>query len=385
MCYGSKTLKNTTLSSQDTIQIIDVHTKADKRRFINYPYTLYRDDPYWVPPLRLTEWQRFSPKAPFFEHGRMTLFLALRAGQVVGRIAGIDDDAHNRVHQDNLAFFGFFEAEDAEVARALFAHVEAWAKALGRSALRGPTYPTMNDGAGFQINAFDTSPYVMMPHCPPSYPEYVQAAGFSKVKDLYAWMFDREHPNYQRMLRLAERIEKKHDYTMRQLNMKDFDAELARVKHFYAEQWEDNWAHIPYTEREFDAMAQELKLLIEPCMVYFLELQGEMVGLVLGVPDANQMFKKMKGRIFPGILHFFRRRKVINQGRLIILGVAKEYRNRGLELLLIREAAEQSYHKLGYTRGECSWVLESNNGMNKGLEKAGAHLYKIYRLYQKDL
>lgn len=378
-------MENTTISSHDDIKIVEVRKRVDKRRFINYPYTRYRHDPYWVPPLRLSEWQRFSAKAPFFEHGRMTLFLAWRAGQVVGRVAGIDDDTHNRIHQDNIAFFGFFEAEDAAVARALFHQVEIWAKALGRSALRGPTYPTMNDGAGFQINAFDTSPYVMMPYCPPSYPEYVEAAGFRKAKDLYAWMFDRENPSYKRMLKLAERIEKKHDFSLRQVNMKNFAAELARVKHFYAEQWEDNWAHIPYSEREFDAMAQELKLLIEPCMVHFLELKGALIGLVLAVPDANQLLKKMKGRIFPGIFHFLRRRQIITQGRLIILGVVKEYRNRGLELLLIREVAEQSYQQLGYTRGECSWVLESNKAMNKGLEIAGAILYKTYRLYQKDL
>lgn len=378
-------MKKHAISPQNPITIREVKTRADKRRFIHYPYHHYRHNPHWVPPLRLSEWQRFSPKAPFFEHGRMTLFLAERAGEVVGRIAGIDDDGHNQIHKDNLAFFGFFEATDAEVAQTLFAHVEQWAKALGRSALRGPTYPTMNDGAGFQINAFDTSPYVMMPYNPASYPDYVEAAGFSKIKDLYAWMFDRNTAGYARMLQLAARVEKRQKFSLRQVNMKDYANELTRVKHFYAQQWEDNWAHIPYTEREFDAMAQELKLLLEPCMVHFLEIDNALVGLVLGVPDANQLFKKMNGRIFPGIVHFFRRRQIIKQGRLIILGVAKEYRNRGLELVLIREVAEQSYQQLGYTGGECSWVLENNDAMNKGMKMAGADLYKTYRLYQKAL
>ena len=154
-------------------QVYEVTTKAHKKRFIEYPYKHYKDNNYWVPPLRIAEWDRFNPKKnPFFDHARVKLFLAERNSEIVGRIAGIDNDSHNLTHNENLAFFGFFEAKDKEVATQLFKVVEAWAKSLGRNALRGPVNLSMDDGAGFQIDAFDTSPYIMMPYNGPEYPDY---------------------------------------------------------------------------------------------------------------------------------------------------------------------------------------------------------------------
>ena len=316
----------------------------------------------------------------------MDLFLAERDGEVVGRVAAIDDDLHNETHGDNLAFFGFLEAADEAAAGALLDHVEGWAKKLGRSTLRGPANPSMNDGAGFQIDAFDTDPYVMMPSNPPEYPGYVERAGFSKVKDLYAWMFDYHKSDFARLHRLAERVRKRYHPVVRIPNLKrHFEAELGVVKHFYNEVWENNWGFVKYTEAEFDHLAAELKLIVDPDVVIFLELGGETVGLALVLPNVNQVFKKMNGRLLPfGVLHYLNRKRIITQARLPILGVVPEHRHKGLELVLIDEVIERTKAK-GYLSGECSWILEDNVEMNKGIAAAGAELYKRYRIYQKAL
>jgi hypothetical protein len=141
-----------------------IRSSADLKRFIGYPFVRYRGDPHWVPPLLISERQKFDPKKnPFYEHARVDLFLAERDGEVVGRIATIDDDNHNRTHGDNLIFFGFFEAHDQTAAEALLSRVEDRGRQLERSMVRGPANPSMNDGAGLQINAFDIDPYIMMP------------------------------------------------------------------------------------------------------------------------------------------------------------------------------------------------------------------------------
>jgi len=133
--------------STGRLTIDRVQGRSSLRRFIEFPYELYRGDPNWVPPLLMGEWEKFNPrKNPFFEHARMDLYLAVLDGRVVGRIAAIDDDNHNDTHGDNLLFFGFFEAVDAQVAAALFETVEARARELGRSQVRGPANPSMNDG-----------------------------------------------------------------------------------------------------------------------------------------------------------------------------------------------------------------------------------------------
>ncbi len=361
-------------------------TKRDLGRFISYPYALYKNDPHWVPPLRIAERERFDPKKnPFYQHAVVDLFLAERGAQIVGRIAGIDDDNHNAAHGDNLAFFGFFEAADEGVAAELFKTVETWARARGRSVLRGPANPSMNDGSGFQLDAYDTDPYLMMPANPPAYPRYAEAAGFEKAKDLYAWFFDHRTADTARLARLAARVEKRYTLTIRTADMRRFDDELATLKRLYNGAWEENWGFVRYTDAEFDALGRELRLIVDPDVALFIELDGQVVGVALSLPDANQVFKRMSGRLLPfGWIHLLRRKQIIDQARLPILGVVKEHRNKGLELVLIHETLKRSLAK-GYLQGECSWILEDNDGINKSIAVIGATLYKTYRLYQKSL
>ena len=172
----------------------EVRSRAGKRefkQFINYQYDRNRGDARWIPPLRLGEIDRLTPrKNPFFAHADVELLLARRDGRIVGRVAAIDDHLHNETHGDNIAAFGFFEAEDAVASRALLGHVEAWARAKGRAAVRGPLNPSLNESAGLLISGFDTDPMLMMPRNPPDYAAFIEGAGYTKVKDLYAWIYD---------------------------------------------------------------------------------------------------------------------------------------------------------------------------------------------------
>lgn len=365
-----------------------VETRRDLVRFVDYPYRKYRDDPVWVPPLRMGEFERFDPRRnPFFEHARMELYLAREGGRPVGRVALIDDDLHNEIHGDDLVFFGFFEAATEEVARALFETVEARARELGRRAVRGPANPSLNDGAGFQIDAFERRPYVMMPQNPPEYPRWTEAAGYGKVKDLYAWEIELasgETP--ERLERLAARVRRRlPELRMRGADMSRFDRELEHLKRLYNGEWERNWGFVPYTDAEFARLASELKLVLEPDIALFAELGGEVVGAAIALPDMNQVLARFNGRLLPtGLIHLLRRRAIVDRGRLPILGVVDAHRNKGIEIAMIDEIAKRGAAK-GYRRGECSWVLEDNHAINKSIAATGATLYKTYRLYEKAL
>jgi GNAT superfamily N-acetyltransferase len=369
-----------------TTEVRAAGSRADIRRFIRYPFIRYRDDPHWVPPLLMVEREQFDPrKNPFFEHARMNLFVAERGGEVVGRVAVIDDDNHNETHGDNLLFFGFFEAKDEEAAGALFARVEGRARELGREAVRGPVNPSMNHSAGMLIDAFDSDPYVMMPYNPPEYPRYVEAAGYRKVKDLYAWTFEHDW-EVKKIGRLAERVRKRNKaLVVRSVEMKRWDEELARVKDLYNRAWVRNWGFVRYTEAEFDQLAREFKMILDPELVALAEVDGELAGITVLIPDANQVFKKMRGRLLPfGVFHLLRRNRIMDRVRLPILGVAPEHRNKGLELLMIHELYGRAMAK-GYRACEASWTLEDNRAMNHVIEAGGAKHYKTYRIYEKDL
>ena len=148
-------------------------------------------DPHWIAPLRIAEREVLSAKKnPFFAHAAAERFLAWRERRVVGRILATDDRLHEESHHDNTAAFGFFEAEDRDVAQALLTRVEAWARARGRHSVRGPINPSLNESAGLLVEGFDTDPMLMMPHNPPEYAAFIEAAGYRKAKDLYAWIYD---------------------------------------------------------------------------------------------------------------------------------------------------------------------------------------------------
>jgi GNAT superfamily N-acetyltransferase len=367
-------------------EIRSVGSRADLKRFIRYPFARYRDDPHWVPPLLISEQEQFDPgKNPFFEHARVNLFLAYRAGAVVGRVAAIDDDNHNRTHDDNLLYFGFFEADDEEAAGSLFGRLEERGRELGREAIRGPANPSLNHSAGYLTDAFDSDPFVMMPYNPPEYPRYAEQMGYRKVMDLYAWLFEREW-EVKKIGRLAARVRRRHqDLEIRPVDMKRWDEELERFRDLYNRSWERNWGFVRYTDTEFDHLAREFKMILDPELVALAEVGGRLAGITVLLPDANQVFKRMGGRLLPfGIFHFLRRDRIIDQVRLPILGVAPEHRNKGFELAMIHELYGRVMER-GYKRCEASWTLEDNHAMNHVIEAGGAKRYKTYRIYQKEL
>lgn len=363
-----------------------VRGRRDRGRFVDLPVRLHRRTPGFVAPLRINELETIDPnRNPFFAHSDLEPFLAERDGRIVGRIAAIDPRRHNAIHGENLAFFGLFEAEDERAAHALLDHVEGRARSLGRSAVRGPINPSMNDSAGLQIDAFERPPFLMMPWNPSTYPGWIEAQGYRKVKDLLALMAEEDKGIPERFARLAQRARERTGVTVREVSLADWDAELADVQRIYREAWERNWGEVAYTDAEFAHLADTLKLVLDPRVALLAELRGDTVGVAIGLPDLNQVLARFRGRIVPfGVVPLLRRRAIIDQIRLAILGVLPRYRNRGLELVLIDEVWRRGT-AAGYRRAELSWILEDNEPILKGIRALGGEEYKRYRLYQKAL
>jgi hypothetical protein len=367
-------------------EVRPVSTSREFKQFIDYAYVRNRHDPHWIPPLRLSEKERLLPKKnPFFAHAAHALFLAWREGRIAGRIAAFDDRIHNDVHGDNLASFGFFEAEDEESARALCAAADAWGRARGRTRMRGPLNPSLNESAGLLIDGFDTDPVLMMPHNPPEYARFIEAAGYRKAKDLYAWMYDMSRGVQPVVEKLANRIKDKHGITVRQFSLKEFTREVELLRQVYCGAWEHNWGFVPPTTEEFKRLATELKPIFDPQAAVLAEVHGKPVACAVAIPDVNQAFKGTDGRLFPkGLVRLLGRKWIIDQARLLLLGVLPEYRAYGLYPLLVCELHKQA-SRTRYRRLEFSWVLEDNRDINQPAEQAGAVRYKTYRIYEKAL
>ena len=368
------------------IDIRRVDGRADFRRFIDYAYDRNAADPHWIPPLRLSEHERLTPKKnPFFEHADVELLLAWRGGRVAGRIAAIDDRLHREAHRDRTGMFGFFEAEDAVAAHALLAAAERWAAARGLDRVRGPISPSLNDTAGLLVDGFETDPMLMMPHNPREYAAFIESAGYAKVKDLYAWLYRFEEQPPATFVKLANRLRDKHGVTVRPVNLKEFTREAERLRAIYISAWEKNWGFVPPTPAEFRHLASEMKPIFESRCGVFAEVDGRTVGCLVSVPDINQSLKGTSGRLFPSALfRLLFRARYITQVRLLLLGGEARYRAYGLYPLMIVEWHKQ-LRGTRYSHAEFSWVLEDNRDINQPAEMAGAVRYKTYRIYEKRL
>ena len=364
-----------------------VRDRRERARFISYPYERNRLDPHWIPPLRLSEGERLSPKHnPFFTHADIALLLAWRDGRVIGRIAAIDDRLHLAAHGDNVAMFGFFEAADAEAAEALLTAVETWARARGRSAVRGPINPSLNESAGLLVDGFDTDPMVLMPHNPPEYAAFIEAAGYSKVKDLFAWLRDLALAMPPAIVAKAARVRAREGIVVRPLKLAEFAREIESLREIYCGAWERNWGFVAPTPEEFRRIAKELRPIFDAHCAVCAEVNGRMIACAIAVPDINQALKGTSGRLFPlGLVRLLGSRWTVNQIRLLLLGVLAEYRNRGIYPLLLAELHTQLVTNTRYRRIEFSWVLEDNRPINHAAEMVGGRHYKTYRIYQKTL
>ncbi|MGC4085312.1 MAG: hypothetical protein QM736_25120 [Vicinamibacterales bacterium] len=367
-------------------RIVLVDSRATRQMFVELPYTMYKADPNFVPQLRRDEHRRFDPRHnAFLGHAEMTRWIALDGDRVVGRVAAIDDCLHNDVHRESITWFGFFEATSPEVTKQLLDTVETHARRRGSRAVRGPVNPSLHEAAGVLVDGFDDSPYALMAYNPRHYAPYVEGAGYAKVKDLYSWDIDLRAPLPERIVRIAERVRDRFGITVRPVSLDRFDAELEILKALYREAWAGNWGFVPPTDEEIRQLAVELRPIADPDIVLFAEMRGEPVGCAVSIPDVNQILKRMNGRLLPfGVIHFLRRRRIVNRARMLMLGVVPKVRRLGLYPLLIAESAARGVRN-GYLAAEVGWTLEDNALINAGIEAAGGRRTKVYRLYEKPL
>ncbi len=373
--------------ASQSVEIITVKSRQEQKEFIKFPWKIYREDPYWVPPLILDmKTMMDRKKYPFFEHSEAEFFLARENGVTVGRIAAILNNRHNLVHHDNLGFFGFFECtHDQAVANQLFDTAANWCRQKGLTALRGPANYSQNETCGLLIDGFDSSPTIMMTHNPRYYSELVEQAGFQKAMDMYAYYRAVNAKLPDRLIRMAERIQENLEITVRPIRLKKFWSEVEKVKLVYNSAWAPNWGFVPLTDSEIRHLAIELKQAIDPAIAYMAEDHGKPVGFSLAVPDLNPAIKSANGRLFPfGLLKILWHKRKVDGLRVIIMGIIPEYQRRGIDNVFYWETYKNGMKK-GYKWGEFSWILETNTLMNRVSRLLGAHIYKTYRMYQKAI
>ena len=365
-----------------------VLTSGERKQFLNLPWTLYRNDPNWVPPLRDNQKEMVGYSAnPFYDRNRIQTFLAYRDGEVCGRIGAIINYGHIDRYNELRGFFGFFESvDDQEVANGLFDAARGWFADQGITKMRGPTNPSLNYELGLLIDGYDSPPTFMMTYNPSYYERLYENYGLRKTQDLYAfWGHISMLPKIAEKLKpLCEQIIERYNVRIRSLDPSHFLDDVKMFLSIYNRSLTNTWGFVPMSPREVEHIAKGLQHLIVPELTVVTEIDNRVVGAMFALLDYNPRIREIDGRLFPfGFLHLLRNKKAIKKIRMISTNVLPEWQLHGLGVVLLHGIVPKAM-EWGMQEAEFSWVLESNSLSRGALQKGGAKITKTYRIYDID-
>ncbi|RME62466.1 MAG: N-acetyltransferase [Nitrospirae bacterium] len=365
------------------LKVIEVNDRVGLKRFVKVAFKIYKNDPLFSPEPIRDQVEHLSEKNPFVRHARVHYFIATDGRVDLGRIAAIVNPMHNEFHKDRTGFFGFFECiKDQEVASALLDRASETLKAYNMDTIRGPMNFSTNEYCGVLVQGFDIAPTIMTPYNPPYYKDLLEGAGFKKAKDLHAYMRTIPEELPEKALRVAEVAERR-GITVRKVKLKNLYEELVAFNDIYYNAWKENWGFVPFTEEELRYVAKKLKPVIVPELMLIAEHEGEPVGFLGLLPDLSLVLRKMGGRLTPWsilkALYWYRK---IDRLRLLLLGIKKDYRFRGVDALLFREGFKGAKK---YKEVEFSWILEDNLPVIRLVEMIGGTLSRVFRVYERPI
>lgn len=370
------------------VNVFPVESRSDMAYFVDLPWTIYQDNPNWIPPLKRDVHRLLDVrKHPFWAFSRQALFLARRGEQVVGRIAGIIDSNYNTQTGEKMAVWGFFECLDDEAAAlALFSAVTDWANQNGMHFLRGPLNPSLHYGAGILINNFEYPPTLLLTYNPSYYKKLIEGAGFIKEKDLLSFWVDKNLRIPDWLTTLLARINEKADIQIRTADKKRFQSELELVLDLYNTSMFRNWGQVSMSLNEAKEMGKSLKRVIDLDLVFFIYYKDEPVGVGFALPDWNCVLKRLNGRVgLLGLFKILKYKNKINGLRGFMFGIKEEYHQLGFPVAafnymyrLLRQQTKYHYMELG-------WTLEDNDPINRLFFDGGLKVYKQYRIFRKAL
>lgn len=371
------------------------HTPGkDVDDFIRVAFEVFAGDPAFVPPLDFDIRGRLDPKKnPLFHHAEVALFTARKDGALVGRVSATVDRNWIDTHHDATGHFGFLDTiDDPQVARLLLEAAESWLRARGMKRINGPMSLSAAEEIGLLVDGFSHPPSLSMAHSRSYQGALVEAAGYVKEKDLYAWRYEKGTEFNARTMRAWESIQKLPEVKLRAVNTWKLRKELGVIMDIYNETWRGKWGWVPVEAAELDKLAEDLSLVLDPEVAFIAEVEGKPAGMCIMVPNLNEVIADMNGALFPfNWAKLLWRTKVQRpkSTRLILLGVRENVRKNvkrygGLSAAMYVEVARRGIAR-GYEWSELGWTREDDAPINLGIRSMGAQIYKTYRVYEKAL
>jgi GNAT superfamily N-acetyltransferase len=373
--------------TNSSLQVRPVGAPSELEAFLTFPWTIYRDDPLWVPPI-LSEHRERIQGGAIAQRGEVQAFIARRGGRTVGTILAAEDPPTNKNRKARECMFGYFEyLPDEAVASALVDSAAAWARARGLDTLFGPFNLDYENGYGVLVEGRDRPPALLCGHTPPYYLDFMERLGFTPARgDNLAFEIDidPELPQLKRISRLADRLRKRGRYTVRGANLEDWEGEVDRVMHLLNR----SLAHLPdfigWQRGSLQQLLAPFRQFADPELIVFVEDQGQTVGWFPGLPNLNEALIHANGLRRPWdtlkLWWYMRQQPECLAVKSVL--VLPEYWNRGVAILLIDELAKKAFAK-GYKWADLSLTSADNPNTPTLAAHAGAKIYKRYRVYKR--
>ena len=372
------------------VEVVPVTNKGLLKAFIQTPWSIYKEDHAWRPPLLLERRMALSSRQPVFQHLRWRAWLARRNGRTLGRISAQVDALHQERHGDHAGFFGLLESEDdPQIFAALLEAAEGWLRGQGMRRIVGPLNLNINQEVGMLAEGYDRPPFFLMGHARPYYHPRIKALGYQPRQCTLAYACPTAYDEPQAVARLRQRLSRR--LSLRPLERRRKADELALILDIFNDAWAANWGFVPFTQAEFKALGEMLLLVTPPDLVWMAELDGEAVGFIVMIPNINEAIRDLNGRLLPlGWLKLLWRLKVqgVSSGRVPLMGVRRRLQDgplgAGVAMSLIHQCGKAALRH-GITSTELSWILEGNQGMRSIVERIGGSVSKRYLIYAKQL
>ena len=374
----------------DKIEIIPVTNRSQMLQFIKLPWSIYADDPAWIPPLRLERRLHFSRFNPFFKSGSWQAWLACKNSRPVGRICAQINTLYQQHYGQENGHFGLIEGQqEGSIFAALTGTAEKWLAERNITRITGPYNFSVNQECGLLVEGFETPPVCLMPHSRKWYGPMLQQQGYIPEQDLLAYWVKIDFDAPPAMVSISGRYRDR--IRIRPLRRKQFAEELELMRDIFNDAWSQNWGFVPMTREEFADLGNSLRLFIEDSFVQIAEVDNSPAAFMVTLPNLNEVFREMDGKLLPfGWLKLMRyvRQHRFKTGRVPLMGVRRTFQHKPIGLALAFMLIDKSRREVldyGIDEVEMSWILESNRPMISILESIGSILYKRYRIYGKNI
>lgn len=383
-----KIVPGTETVNMKEVIIKEATTSKQIREFIYLPEQVHSNDPEWLPPIYMDERLLFNKKKnKSYKYADAILLLAYRESKPVGRIMGIVNNRYNEIHKEYHGRFCFMECyNDREVFHALISAVETWAKSKGMTGLVGPLGFSDKDPQGFQIEGFDY-PMIMTSASNSLYmAELIETEGYAKKVDLVNYLGKMPESLPEIYKKVLSRVEKAEGYTIREFETKkELKKVIIPALELMNQTFMEIYGFVPLTDKEKVEFVNRYLMILDPRFIKVVEADNQLIGFAVGIPDPSPGILACKGRVLPfGFIKVLNEMKRTRKLMMMLGGVKKEYRGKGIDVLMgvkiLESAIRQKMEIL-----DSHLVLEDNLKMRAEYERVGCQVVKKFRIYQKAL